>query len=105
MCRPQGSVSQCEMTGLWLKGRHLVISLTYNLLTSEKLRATDRCLTQLTAHVPVELGVEIGRVDAICRGINPRQLPLVKSQELFGFVIYQRLGSGLAERQNVTWRT
>lgn len=54
-----------NMTGLWLKGRHLVFSLTYSLLTSEKRRATDRCLTQLTAHVPVELGVEIGRVDAI----------------------------------------
>lgn len=61
----------------------------------------DICLTQLASHVPVKLGVEIGRVDAICWGVNPWQLPLVESQELLGSVIDQRLGPGLAERQNV----
>jgi len=81
----------------------MVFSLTDNLNTSKKRRVTDSCLTQLTAHVPVELGVEIGWVDAIGWGINPWQLPLVKSQELFSSVIDQRLRSGLAEGQNVTW--
>lgn len=88
---------------MWLKGGHLLFSLTDKHCTGQKLRATDSCLTQLTAHIPVELGVEIGRVDAIGWGINPWQLPLVKSQELFSSVIDQRLGSGLAEWQNVTW--
>lgn len=42
-----------------------VFSLRDNLQTCQKLRATDNCLTQLTANVPVELGVEIGRVNTI----------------------------------------
>lgn len=99
------SFSWYVMTCMWLKGRHQVFSLTDILQTGQNFRATDSCITQLTAHVPVELGVEIGWVDTIGWGINPWQLPLVKSQELFGSVIDQRLRSGLAEWQNVTWST
>lgn len=62
----------------------------------------DICLTQLASHIPVELRVEIGRVDAICWGVNPWQLPLVESQELFGSVIDQGLGPGLTEWQNIS---
>lgn len=62
-------------------------------------------LTQLAPHVPVKLGVEIGWVDAIRRGINSWQLPLVESQELFGSVIDQRLGPGLTEWQNISRST
>lgn len=58
-------VSLCVMTGMWLNRRRLVFSSTDHLRTGQKLRALDSCLTQLTAHVPVELGIEIGRVDTI----------------------------------------
>lgn len=60
-------------------------------------------LTQLTADVPVKLRVEIRGVDAIGRRIDARQLPLVKNQEPFGFVMDQRLSSGLTKGQNVSW--
>lgn len=73
--------------------------------TSLPTRETDICLTQLASHVPVKLGVEIGRVDAICWGVNPWQLLLVESQELFGSVIDQRLGPGLTEWQNISRST
>lgn len=41
------------------------------IFTGERFGASDRSLTQLTTHVPVELRVEIRGVDAIGGGINP----------------------------------
>ena len=62
-------------------------------------------LTQLAANVPVELGVEVGGVDAIGRGVDAGQLPLVEGQELGGPVVDQGLGPGLAEGQHISWGT
>lgn len=62
----------------------------------------------MTAHVPVGLWVKVAGVDAVCGGVDARQLLLVEADEALSLLVDEMLGLRLAEGQHITggaWST